>query len=98
MQLPRAWYRFGLLLSSILATCVTLTTPATRYLGPRYSRDRLSRSAAPIVDLGYALYQGYYDSEFHLNVFKGCAVTANTLRQEKSINTHLPASDTLLLQ
>lgn len=26
---------------------------------------------APIVDLEYASYQGYYDSEFGLNVFKG---------------------------
>lgn len=33
----------------------------------------LSRGAAPKVDLGYAVYQGAYDSASRLNVFKGYA-------------------------
>lgn len=28
-------------------------------------------SAPPIIDLGYARYQGYYDSTFGLHVWKG---------------------------
>ena len=34
--------------------------------------------AAPTVDLGYGRYQGYHDSKFGLNVFKGCAATARS--------------------
>ena len=72
-----------MLLTSIVATSATpntLTTPATRYIVPLYDSDRRSASvAAPIVDLGYDRYQGYYDSEFGLNVFKGCAATAKSL-------------------
>ena len=30
-----------------------------------------SAAASPIVDLRYATYQGYYDTNYSLNVFKG---------------------------
>jgi hypothetical protein len=30
-----------------------------------------SAAASPIVDLSYAAYQGYYDTNYSLNVFKG---------------------------
>ena len=81
-----------MLLTSIFTTSATL---ATQYIAPIYN------GTAPIVDLGYASYQGYYDSEFGLNVFKGCAATANDLAcktPRKSIDTDLTASDTPLLQ
>lgn len=79
--------------------CVLLTsifaTSATQHIAP------LSNSTAPIVNLGYASYQGYYDSEFGLNVFKRCAATANVLTCEtlrKTLKTDLAAFDTPLLQ
>lgn len=80
MELTRLWCRVCVLLTSIVATSATpntLTTPATRYIVPLYDSDRRSASvAAPIVDLGYDRYQGYYDSEFGLNVFKGIRYAA----------------------
>lgn len=30
-----------------------------------------TKSSTPIVDLGYARYQGYHDPEFNANVYKG---------------------------
>lgn len=80
MELTRLWCRVCVLLTSIVATSATPdtpTTPATRYIVPLYNSDRRSASvAAPIVDLGYDRYQGYYDSEFGLNVFKGIRYAA----------------------
>ena len=53
-----------------------------------------------VVDLGYATYQGYYDSVFGLNVFKGYAMTVkNTCSEYCSIiDTGFAASGTPLLQ
>ena len=53
-----------------------------------------------IVDLGYGSYQGYYDSKFGLNVFKGYAMTVNSKCSERCsiIDPHFPASDTPLLR
>jgi hypothetical protein len=31
----------------------------------------ISLTSAPIVDLGYAIYEGYYNSTSELNIFKG---------------------------
>lgn len=36
----------------------------------------VSAVADPLVDLGYARYQGYYDSTYDLNVFKGIRYAA----------------------
>ena len=60
--------RLALLLTTILSTSATPATPAT-IITPLYKDS----ATALIVNLGYARYQGYYDSEFGLNVFKGCA-------------------------
>lgn len=38
-----------------------------------------SESIAPIVDVGYARYQGSYNSTFNLNVYKGCAANPKSL-------------------
>jgi len=35
------------------------------------ARDSNVQSAAPVVDLGYSQYQGYYDAKFDRNVYKG---------------------------
>lgn len=35
-----------------------------------------SDAEAPIVDLGYARYQGYYNSTFDLNVYRGIRFAA----------------------
>jgi hypothetical protein len=29
------------------------------------------QTSSPVVDLGYATYQGYYNHTFDLNIFKG---------------------------
>lgn len=47
----------GLILLVLITTGVSLAAPA--------------HTAYPVVDLGYASYQGYYDSTYHLNVYKG---------------------------
>lgn len=53
-------------LSMLLASVVTaFATPSERLL--------------PIVDLGYARYQGYYDSTFGLHVWKGWVVVPQYL-------------------
>ena len=31
----------------------------------------LVQTSSPVVDLDYATYEGYYDSTYDLNVFKG---------------------------
>lgn len=41
-----------------------------------------STSTAPSVDLGYAVYEGSYDANNSINVFKGYAYT------ERMSNTH----------
>ena len=93
MKFTRIWYRLCLLLISIiLSTYAKPTAPGTPIID--------NREAAPILNLGYARYQGYYDSEFDLNLFKGCAATANTSSltlPETAIDTNFPASVTLLL-
>lgn len=90
------WTRLCLLLTTILHASATPAV-SVNLIGPDYNA-----ASAPIVNLGYANYQGYYDSSFGLNVFKRCATTAIylvTLRTlEKSIDTDLAAFDTQLLQ
>ena len=84
MKLIPLRIRLCLLLTSIFSTCATPTTPATLLI-PLYNA-----TTALIVNLGYASYQGYYDSDFGLNVFKGCVATARCLVldiREKSIDT-----------
>ena len=61
----------------------------------------LYNTATPLlVNLGYARYQGYYDSAFGLNVFKGYAMTFNSICFEQCsiIDSNFPASDMPLLQ
>ncbi|CAD6567870.1 MAG: hypothetical protein ASARMPRED_001172 [Alectoria sarmentosa] len=72
MKLVPIWKRVLLLLTSTSATLTTPDTPATSYIALLNSTHGQSASAAaPIVNLGYGRYQGYYDSESGLNVFKG---------------------------
>ena len=47
----------GLILLALVTTRVNLAASA--------------HTAHPVVELGYASYQGYYDSAYNLNVFKG---------------------------
>lgn len=60
------------------ALYVLLASPVT-VVATQSDRSSIGRhakaSALPIVDLGYARYQGYYDSTFGLYVWKGWAVT-----------------------
>lgn len=74
------WLRICLLLTSLVATSATPTNPATRYIGPLLINDRqFASAAAPTVDLNYGRYQGYYDSQLGLNVFKGIRYAAPPL-------------------
>lgn len=90
------WTRIGLLLTTILHASATPAS-SVDLIGPVYNA-----ASAPIVNLGYANYQGYYDSSYGLNVFKGCATTAMHLitlgALGNSTDTDLAAFDTQLLQ
>lgn len=47
---------------------------------------KLFNSSGPIVDLGYEVYQGYYNSSSQLNIFKGlryAAAPTGNLRWKK---------------
>ncbi len=59
------------LLASIVTTFAGFTTSLDVSGFERLSRQSSSAAVAPIVDLGYARYQGYHDSEFGLDVYKG---------------------------
>ncbi|KAJ6109871.1 hypothetical protein N7486_002106 [Penicillium sp. IBT 16267x] len=52
----------GLVLLALITTRANLAAPA--------------HTANPVVDLGYASYQGYYDSTHDLNIFKGIRYAA----------------------
>ncbi|KAJ5657956.1 uncharacterized protein N7484_001605 [Penicillium longicatenatum] len=52
----------SLILLAFIATRVSLAAPA--------------HTASPVVNLGYASYQGYYDSTHDLNIFKGIRYAA----------------------
>ena len=73
MNLTLLGIRFCLLFTVIIPTFATPATPVTLVL-PLHNA-----SSPPIVNLGYATYQGYYDSKFGLNIFKGCAAIARRL-------------------
>ena len=73
MKLMRLCTTPCLLLTTFFATSAT---PATLITSGYNSSNQSVAATAPTVHLGYACYQGYYDSEFGLNVFKGCATTA----------------------
>ena len=81
MKLSRIPNRILLLLTSTFATLPTTpNTPAISSIAPHdITHGQSASAAAPIVRLGYGSYQGYYDSESRLNVFKGCATTATSL-------------------
>ena len=81
MRLARVSTKSGLLLICLFAT---YATPATRLVRPVHNSIRQSASApAPTVDLSNGRYQGYYESHFGLNVFKGCAPQNVPLATEK---------------
>ena len=89
------WSRLCLLLTTILPASATPATPAT-LITPSYNA-----TTAPIANLGYASYQGYYDSQFGLNIFKGCAATAKTSPPDlvkRSIDNGITVFDTPLRQ
>ena len=62
-----------LLFTAILPT---FATPATGATPVTLVLPFHNASSPPTVNLGYATYQGYYNSEFGLNIFKGCAANA----------------------
>ena len=67
MRLACISTKLTLLLTTVLpttATPPTLITPSS------------NSTAVPLVDLGYARYQGTYNSEYGLNIFKGYVATA----------------------
>ena len=69
MKLMQGSIRACTLLSTFAITAAVPATDTT-LITPLYSPAN-----APIVNLGYALYHGYHDPEFGLNIFKGCAAT-----------------------
>ena len=73
MNLTPLWIRLCLLFTAIVPTFATPATPISLVL------PLSNASNPPIVNLGYATYQGYYDSKYGLNIFKGCAAIAKIL-------------------
>ena len=67
MNLTPLGIRLCLLFTAIVPTFATPATPVTLVL-PLHNA-----SSPPVVNLDYATYQGYYESKFGLNIFKGCA-------------------------
>ena len=61
---------FGILILGIITTFTARTTPSIVPLVNR-STAQSATASAPVVDLGYGRYQGYFDPEYGLNVFKG---------------------------
>lgn len=59
--LPALFLRIALLLLSLDGVTIAVAEPI----------PSPSTAASPIVDLSYATYQGYYDTNYSLNVFKG---------------------------
>ena len=70
------WTTLSLLITTILPASATPATPIN-LITPLYNA-----TTPPIVNLDYASYQGYYDSKFGLNVFKGYTATAIHLTQD----------------
>lgn len=66
------WTALTVLLLSIVVT------PRNPHDVPLVNRQS-SGDAGPIVDLGYGRYQGYYNSESGLNVFKGYVANCQPL-------------------
>lgn len=95
MKFTCTWYRLSLLLINIFGTRATPTTPATHI-----SNSQSASVTAPIVDLGYARYQGYYDSEFGLNVFKGIRYAAPPIGKLRwqAPQTLAPSKNNTILQ
>ncbi|KAB8291588.1 hypothetical protein EYC80_006388 [Monilinia laxa] len=60
-----------LLLSATIASCSPVESK-TLNLDTRQS----SNASSPIVDLGYSIYQGYYNATSKLNIFKGIRYAA----------------------
>ena len=67
MILTPLGFTLCLLFTAIIPTFATPATPLALVL-PLHNA-----SSPPIVNLGYATYQGYYESKFGLNIYKGCA-------------------------
>lgn len=42
--------------------------------GPSSLQERQSTGTAPPVDIGYGIYQGYYNDTSQLNIYKGYVV------------------------
>ena len=59
-SLPALFWSIVLLLLSLNGITIVVAEPI-----PSPS------AASPIVDLSYATYEGYYDTNYSLNVFKG---------------------------
>jgi len=63
--------------ATALVLCQNLLVNGLGHSKPHPGGSLLPRVAngtnetVPIVDLGYATYQGYYDAKFNTNVYKG---------------------------
>ncbi|KAF7929047.1 hypothetical protein BELL_0312g00060 [Botrytis elliptica] len=62
---------FLLLFSATIITCSPVEINKSQF-GERQSSD----TSSPIVDLGYDVYQGYYNATSQLNIFKGIRYAA----------------------
>jgi hypothetical protein len=67
---------FGILLIGMAMLAVTTEVVMAASIGARghipvAPRQTDNTTDAPIVDLDYSVYQGYYNPTYDLNVFKG---------------------------
>jgi hypothetical protein len=67
---------FCLLVSylAVVSSAVAIDERGTKIKIQHGQRDAAAADASqadPVVDLGYAVYEGYYDETTQLNVFKG---------------------------
>ena len=75
MQLLRALF---ILYLAKLSSAGTLNVRSSAFEA-RQSASNTSTSA-PVVDLGYGIYQGYYNATSELNIYKGFAFPPNNLQ------------------
>ncbi|KAJ4387971.1 hypothetical protein N0V93_008574 [Gnomoniopsis smithogilvyi] len=75
------------------------TTSLNLVLGAVVGLATPSSETMPIVDLGYGVYQGYYNSTSSLNIFKGIRYAASptgSLRWQKPQSPQMSRSETTL--
>lgn len=92
MKLMQGSIRACILLSTITTTSAVPATNTT-LITPLYSTAN-----TPIVDLGYAIYHGYRDPEFGLNIFKGIRYAAPPLGRLRWQAPQTPARNSKVQQ